>query len=116
MRNPNFGRMLSPPGILLALFLLLAAGGNGFAQRPAPEVHGVFDGDSMYTVLPLDAIPAIREPEFLSGFAATQQMSDEEPVIGVIVDGEARAYSMWQLDANEIVNDSVGETAFAVTW
>jgi hypothetical protein len=34
----------------------------------------------------------------------------------LIVGGEARAYSLWQLDAHEIVNDEVAGTAIAVTW
>ena len=63
------------------------------AQREAPTVFGEFDGDPMYTVLEPDAIPAIREPEFVTGDAARQQMSPNEPVIGVVIDGEAHAYS-----------------------
>jgi hypothetical protein len=70
----------------------------------------------MYTVLPLDAIPAIREPEYVSGEAAARQMKDREPVIGLRLDGEARAYSTWQLDFHEIVNDEVGGVPVAVTW
>jgi len=43
-------------------------------------------------------------------------MSEDEMVIGVLLHGEARAYSLWQLDAHEIVNDQVGDVKFAVTW
>jgi hypothetical protein len=105
-----------PFAIGLALLALALGWASGGAQRPEPKLHGIFDGDSMFAVLPLDAIPAIREPEFLSGKEADAQMSPEEPVIGIVLDGEARAYSMWQLDSHEIVNDRVGEKAFAVTW
>jgi hypothetical protein len=43
-------------------------------------------------------------------------MAPEEPVFGLVVGDEARAYSLWQLDRHEIVNDRVGGIAFAATW
>jgi hypothetical protein len=85
-------------------------------QRKAATVFGEFDGDPMYTVLEPDAIPAIRDPEFVTGDAATAQMSPSEPVIGVVIGNEAHAYSTWQLDAHEIVNDRIGGAAIAATW
>lgn len=86
------------------------------AQRPAPKVVGEFGGDPMYAVLEPDAIPALRDPVFVSGPAAAAQMKPDEPVIGVVVDGEAHAYSTWQLDAHEIVNDRIAGSAVAATW
>ena len=67
-------------------------------------------------VLPPNAIPAILEPDFLAGNEAEKQMAGEEPILGIITGGEARAYSLWHLDAHEIVNDSIGGVAIAVTW
>ena len=104
----------SSAGATLVLITALAAA--AVAQRPEPEVHGTFQGDDMYTVLPLDAIPAIRAPEFVSGEAADAQMQPDEPVLGVVIAGEAHAYSLWQLDHHEIVNDTVGGRAIAATW
>lgn len=101
---------------ILCLALLLPAVTPAAAQRAEPEVHGIFDGEPMYTVLPPNAIPAIMAPEFVSGAEAEEQMLPQEPVLGVVLGGEARAYSAWQLDAHEIVNDTVGDTAIAVTW
>ena len=100
----------------LTIFSLVLAATIAHAQRPEPEIHGTFDGDPMYTVLPLDAIPAIREPEFLTGTDADQQMAPDEPVLGIIIADEVHAYSLWQLDAHEIVNDTVGGRAIAATW
>ncbi len=76
----------------------------------------MFDGDPMYTVLPPGAIPALVKPEFLNGKRASAQMYPNEPVIGVLLGGEAKAYSMWHLDAHEIVNDILFGKAIAVTW
>ncbi len=100
--------------LLIVLSLMIPGGVS--SQRPESEVHGVFDGDTMYTVLPADAIPAILEPVFLSGEEGDSQMSPDEMVLGILLDGEARAYSLWQLDAHEIVNDSVGGLPIAPTW
>jgi hypothetical protein len=77
---------------------------------------GTIDGDPMYRVLAVGAIPAIDAPEYISGKQAERHMRPEEPVIGVVVGGEARAYSLWQLDAHEIVNDEIEGSAIAVTW
>ena len=96
--------------------LVLAWTSPAAAQRKAPSVFGEFDGDPMYTVLEPDAIPAIRDPDFVAGDAAAAQMSPNEPVIGVVIGDEAHAYSTWQLDAHEIVNDRIGGTAIAATW
>jgi hypothetical protein len=73
-------------------------------------------GDDVYKVLPVGAIPAIDDPIFASGEAADAQMRPDEPVLGVVVGSEARAYSLWQLDAHEIVNDEIAGTAIAATW
>jgi hypothetical protein len=86
------------------------------AQRSKPEVVATVGGDAVYQVLPVGAIPAIDDPSFVSGAAADAQMSPGEPVLGIVLDGEARAYSLWQLDAHEIVNDEIKGTAIAATW
>ena len=90
--------------------------GEALAERPEPEVHGVFGGEEMYSVLPPDAIAAIRAPDFVSGEEADAQMSPAEPVLGVVLDGKAHAYSLWQLDGHEIVNDMLAGRAIAATW
>ncbi len=101
--------------LIAAGFLVTVVLASAHAQRDA-DVFGTFDGDPMYTLLEPDAIPAIRDPEFVSGEEARAQMSADEPVLGVVIGGDALAYSLWQLDAHEIVNDVVGGRAIAVTW
>ncbi len=43
-------------------------------------------------------------------------MRDNEPVVGVIHNGVAKAYSIWHLDRHEIVNDEFGRDPVVVTW
>jgi hypothetical protein len=50
--------------------------------------------------------------------AAEATLKDGEMVIGVVVDGRARAYPvnlMWSPE-NEVVNDTLGDTAVATAW
>lgn len=68
------------------------------------------------TLLPRDAIPAIFEPDFVAGFEADEQYEPNELVLGVEIDGEARAYSIPFLSGHEIVNDTVAGHPIAVTW
>ena len=43
-------------------------------------------------------------------------MDSYEPVLGVSLNGDHRAYSVRILSRHEIVNDVVGELPVAVTW
>ena len=100
--------------VLIGAAILVA--GNAAAQRPAPTVVATWGGDEVYQVLPLGAIPAIDDPQFVTGAAADAQMKPQEPVLGVVVGDTARAYSLWQLDGHEVVNDQIEGTAIAATW
>ena len=68
------------------------------------------------TLLRKDAIPAILEPQFASPQSAEKHMTDTEQVIGVFINGDARAYPIEILSDHEIVNDVVGGEPIAVTW
>jgi hypothetical protein len=68
------------------------------------------------TLLPPDAIPAIDEPRFYGVREAEAEYHAQELVIGVEVDGQARAYPVGLLSRHEIVNDTVAGHPIAVTW
>ncbi len=70
--------------------------------------------DSIRTLLPFDAIPAITDPQFVSANEA--ELDAAAPVIGVSFNGENRVYSLYLLNGHEIVNDVVGGRKIAVTW
>jgi hypothetical protein len=65
-----------------------------------------------------DGIPAIDKPRFVSTADALAQKlyAKQEPVIGLIINGEARAYPLQILIWHEIVNDTVGGTPVTVTY
>lgn len=68
------------------------------------------------TLLPQDAIPAIDNPEYYSVAEADLEYAADEQVIGIVFNGEARAYSTGLLSRHEIVNDTVGGVKLSVTW
>jgi len=88
-------------------------------EQAAPTTAPVNEPDKEYeiiTLLPLDAIPAIDNPKFLSAEDADAQYAPDDLVMGVVFDGEARAYSIGHLSRHEIVNDTVSGRKIAVTW
>lgn len=72
--------------------------------------------DEIVTLLPRDAIPSIDAPRFVSARNAMKFMAPGEMVIGIEMEGEARAYSVPLLSAHEIVNDRLRGRVIAVTW
>lgn len=65
-------------------------------------------------LLPRGRIAAITHPQFVPAEKAS--VSKNSYVLGVVIDGQARAYSLNLLNAHEVVNDQIGKTAFAAVW
>lgn len=97
--------------LLMYAELSTAASLNGFelddASIPPDEI--VSGGP------PRDGIPALNYPDFETADQA-QWLRDSDRVLGVNVNGVARAYPVRILDWHEIVNDKLGEQYFAVTY
>ncbi|MCA9063107.1 MAG: DUF3179 domain-containing protein [Planctomycetaceae bacterium] len=64
---------------------------------------------------PKDGIPAISKPQLI-GASAANELVPSERVIGVVINGEARAYPLGILSYHEIVNDTLQSTPIAVTY
>lgn len=62
-----------------------------------------------------DGIAALDLPRFVTGDEAVQ-LHGTDRVIGVIIDGQARAYPVAIMERHEIVNDQIGSEAIAVTY
>jgi hypothetical protein len=73
--------------------------------------------DELLALLPVrDGIPAIDNPTFETLEEATEWLFENEPVIAVEYNGDARAYPLQVLTWHEIVNDTVGEIPVVVTF
>ena len=65
--------------------------------------------------VPRDVPPAIVEPAYSPAEHATF-LDEEDSVLGIVVDGVAKAYPIRILNWHEVVNDWGGETRFVVTY
>jgi len=91
--------------ILCLTILLLFLTGSAIADE-LPE--------GVEQILPRGQIAAVFEQEFVSADEA--EISDDAWVLGVVVEGIAKAYSLNLLNRHEVVNDRSGGTAFAAVW
>ena len=65
-------------------------------------------------ILPRGRIAAIDDPVYVD--AADARIPDDARILGFVIDGQAFAYSVNLLGSHEIVNDKVGDQAFAAVW
>jgi carotenoid cleavage dioxygenase-like enzyme len=99
--------MLRSPATLLAAVgaVVTLTAASFAADEPPPGVE---------QLLPRGRIAAVFEPSFVP--AAEAEIADGAWVLGVVIDGEARAYDLNLLNAHEVVNDRIGEKSFAAVW
>ena len=83
-------------------------------QRGGPAFDPI-RSDEIQSILPQDAIPALIKPNYLSA-AQASDINDQEEVIGVVINGDARAYPLSTMSSHEIVDDDIGGQPTAVTW
>ena len=89
---------------------------DSLLSGPRASTGERFSDYDIVTVLPRDAIPAIDNPKFISVEEAYESYAEDELILGVEFNGDARAYSIPMLSSHEIVNDTVGGVKLAVTW
>ena len=110
-----------------AIAMSMLAGPAVFAQDSVPHFwkiefpktdftkHSVPYGEIFSGGPPKDGIPSIDEPEFvLAGLHG--KLEDTEPVVGLVLNGEAKAYPLRILTWHEIVNDEIGGIPVTVTY
>jgi Protein of unknown function (DUF3179) len=64
---------------------------------------------------PPDGIPPIDDPTFLA-VGDVDFLADQEPVLALEIDGDARAYPVQIMTWHEIVNDTIGGVPVAVSY
>ena len=79
------------------------------------DKHSIDFSEIMSGGPPKDGIPAVDDPTFVS-VDAIEDMAETEPVIGVVINGKARAYPLSILIWHEIVNDELAGVPITVTF
>lgn len=87
---------------------------------PLPELRSIDPsidlGFDERETLPRDAINPIYSPKFVSPDDLEQPLLEDELVMGLNINGDARAYPVGIMRFREIVNDEVGGVPLLVTW
>ena len=111
--------------VLIAISILIGSNGISSAQINKRDVTQAWDADTsnasidldeLWILLERDRIPPIDNPLFLNRDAAGKVFFENEPVISIILDGEARGYPLSILTYHEVVNDRIGENYFSVSY
>jgi len=77
--------------------------------------HAIPTDEIMSGGPPKDGIPALMEPKYVSADKAFF-LKDDDQVIGVVVNGVARAYPLRIMSWHELVNDRFGGVPVLVSW
>lgn len=72
-------------------------------------------GEVIWGGVAYEGIPALDSPSRVSAQDA-DYLKDEDPVFGIVLGGEARAYPLRILDWHEMVNDQVGGVPFTLAY
>lgn len=116
-------RQLGFSFLLMTLTLLLAAcgarqkGTESTTQTTGAAVAPTATPEPRYRynqLLSRDSIRPIYEPEFIP--AAQAKLNDDELVLAIALDGEAKAYPITVLNSREMVNDELAGTPILATW
>ena len=117
---PHFGKIKNyriASLLLLAVVLtslswaLAGAEKNGFDLSNATiPVNQILNGGP-----PRDGIPALSDPVLIEATEA-DYLEPQDRVIGIMIEGVARAYPISILNWHEIVNDQINDQRFAITY
>jgi hypothetical protein len=88
-------------------------------KEPAVSVPyelGALEEDARNGGVPKDGIPSIDDPSFKDVSWGDENLDPADPVFGIELDGEPKAYPQYILVYHEVVNDTVGGQNVAVTY
>ena len=98
----------------ITMTLLLALGLTAGAPAGETTVPHADLPEDFQQILPRGRIASIDNPEFVTADEA--KISDDGWVFGVVIEGEARAYSLNLLNRHEIVNDEFAGVPVSAVW
>lgn len=89
---------------------------NGPGQERFDVTRHIVPLSEIQRSLPKDAIPALVHPRFVTPSEVGKQLDVEDRLLGVYLNGEAKAYPIRILNLHELVNDEVGGQPILVSW
>ncbi len=96
------------------LFLVLSGTGDPDHKTTPSQQRPNFNPQ----VVKNGTFPPIVRPPVLNAVEVQDEVTDSELVLGVVIQGKARAYpiNMLTRPTREIINDTLGGRAIAATW
>ena len=89
----------------IIIFFVLVFAFNCYSQNLPKEFQ---------EILPRGRIAAITNPVFVTADKA--DIDQDAWILGVVVNGQAKAYSLNLLNRYEVVNDKIDDNYFAAVW
>lgn len=94
--------------LMLAIWLSL----SGFTLSPS-----IIDTDEINSGgPPKDGIPALTNPKLETTKGANRWLKEHDQVLGIVINGKARAYPVRILNWHEIVNDRIDNIPVVITY
>lgn len=117
----NPGARLRLAAVVMTAVLTGACGGDDPIgiddDDPDNDLVCDLNQDLLVSDVPPEFIPAITEPQMVTvDEPGATYLEDSDRVIGILVDGQPRAYPHAVLDYHEVINDRVGSQWFTVTF
>jgi Protein of unknown function (DUF3179) len=106
-RNPRLNGLLLT--LLMVALPLLATADWDFSKKSI-QLDDIISGGP-----PRDGIPALTTPRFIPA-AQAEMLRDDEQVLGVFINGVAKAYPTRILSWHELVNDYYRDLPVLVSW
>lgn len=100
--------------IHVASITMLSALLAGVSPGAGEETPADTPPEGVQQILARGTIPAVFDPHFVPADEA--EIPDDAWVLGVSIDGIARAYSLNLLNHHEVVNDRFGDRPVAAVW
>jgi hypothetical protein len=97
-------RLVTPLGAITSAALLTIPSASAAQERP----------EGFEQILDRGRIASVDAPAYVTADEA--EIPDDAWVLGAVIEGQAFAYSVNLLNAHEVVNDRIGDTAFAAVW
>lgn len=92
---------------------ILAVAGTGLAPAVPAGAEDALPS-AFKQIIPRGRIASVDAPRFVP--AEKARVPPEAWILGVVVEGQVRAYSLNLLNRHEIVNDQIGNKTFAAVW
>jgi len=117
MESETLSKLLRSSRLTLFAVVGVTLGACGDSPSDTEAIVCDLDTGLLLSSLAPNAIPALNRPEMvLPDDEGADYLFDTDRILGVVVDGEARAYPHNVLWHHEIVNDRIGETDVSVTF